>query len=310
MATSGKKKDSVFTRTDEKDPPFYYDGEWKDELPDGFGRLSSAKGEDYVGHFVQGKRSGHGQKRNPNGFAYDGMYVDNQPHGFGIARYSNWSVYAGEFVSGTRQGWGRSVGGSGVAKERYWPCGVEDSRSASAPPSRDDVLDKKGRLRKLDVYDGEWMHGARSGLGRMEWKRGDSYSGHWLGGRCEGPGTFTAADGTSWQGTWVQNTLTGDPCIVTLPEGTRYEGFFKLGALGIWSLLTKSSRSHLAPLPTGTGAIFYPNGITYRGDIVDGRRHGQGVGETSEGKVYHDGAWRDDFPQAAATCTDAAEPAP
>ena len=61
-----------------------------------------------------------------------------------------------------------------------------------------------------------------------------------------------------------------------------------LATLGIKKTLDfeKSMKTH--------ETVSYPNGAVYKGDLLDGLRHGKGVYESEAEEVYYDGWWEDD----------------
>lgn len=96
----------------------YYEGQWKEGLPHGYGCLQLNTGTYYEGNFEEGqagegegfyiypdgsykrgyfsqnlKLNGHGKFERPNGFRYVGRWVHDQPHGKGTEYYPNGCVY-------------------------------------------------------------------------------------------------------------------------------------------------------------------------------------------------------------------------
>ena len=106
-----------------------YEGEFKDNKREGYGKLIYEDGEYYIGEWLNDKKHGNGIEYYKNGnIKYDGNFVDNKfegkgkfinengeyyigewlnnnPHGKGKLYYKNGSIkYAGEFVDGESKG--------------------------------------------------------------------------------------------------------------------------------------------------------------------------------------------------------------
>ncbi len=54
-----------------------YDGEWKDDLPDGYGKHKMSDGSFYQGQFSKGVKFGKGKFYFDSGM-YDGQFVNDQ----------------------------------------------------------------------------------------------------------------------------------------------------------------------------------------------------------------------------------------
>lgn len=88
-----------------------YSGQFSESplLPDGFGIFMQNKsGAVYEGERRQGLRSGHGRLIQDNGLIYEGQWSENKPHGFGCVRYppkpgeNKCDVFSGIFVMSSR----------------------------------------------------------------------------------------------------------------------------------------------------------------------------------------------------------------
>jgi hypothetical protein len=109
-----------------------YEGEFADGIFDGEGKLTLYhSGDEYNGHFREGKKHGHGRYKFGNGDIYEGNYVDdnredencnihlasgatyrggikgNQFHGRGTLTRSNGDYYDGEYLDGKKHGKGK-----------------------------------------------------------------------------------------------------------------------------------------------------------------------------------------------------------
>lgn len=97
-----------------------YEGEMKDGLRHGYGKMTYAGGDIYIGDYRKDKRHGHGRYQFANGNVYEGDYVDNKRTGHGVLRYANGEVYEGEFLDGRRSGYGKYTFLNGDVREGNW----------------------------------------------------------------------------------------------------------------------------------------------------------------------------------------------
>jgi hypothetical protein len=213
----------AFVRTDWPNPSSYYDGAWANDVPHGYGRLfapNSSYGDSSVGCFKDGRREGHCHDISERLF-YDGLFIDNLRHGWGIMAFRNGSTYV---VLGKRCGWGHATSHVDATLGELWPVArtAQDvkllwgNQSDSVHVGLPSMSGAKP-INPLVEYWGEWQDHKRHGVGKMKWANGSTFVGQWF------EGNFTTK-GVKWQGTWRRNKLTHDPCVVTLPDGTRYQG--------------------------------------------------------------------------------------
>ena len=66
---------------------YSYEGEFKDNKPNGQGLFSSPSGKHYQGGFKDGKLNGYGVMIYPDGSRYEGQFKDDKRHGQGIMIY-------------------------------------------------------------------------------------------------------------------------------------------------------------------------------------------------------------------------------
>ena len=91
---------------------YRYEGEFKDNKPNGQGVFISPNGQRYQGGFKDGKLNGKGIMSYPDGRRYEGEYKDNIRDGYGIMSYQDeglyqeGSRYEGEFKNDKRDGQG------------------------------------------------------------------------------------------------------------------------------------------------------------------------------------------------------------
>jgi hypothetical protein len=174
---------------------------------------------------------------------------------------------------------------------------------------------RRGRKKfaNLDVYDGEFLDGAKHGLGRLAVYCGDVYQGEFENNMFHGTGIYT----------WSDHTIEETGVVVT---GKKYEGHWRDGKMhgkGAWILgkgqgsysgeFDKGAYHGFGTLKCGNGDSFegnwvrgLPGGVMKRtvaatGDIWDGvmrqgKRHGKGRQTFGQGRGYYEGDWERDKP--------------
>lgn len=60
-----------------------YDGEWKNDKREGWGRLTFPDGRAYEGQWVSGRMMGIGKLQYANGWTYEGEFYADMKHGDG-----------------------------------------------------------------------------------------------------------------------------------------------------------------------------------------------------------------------------------
>lgn len=162
-----------------------YTGPVKEGVRHGEGRLDWDNGDNYVGHFENGLRSGHGvMTEEKNKRKYEGSWKMSQRSGHGTQTFGNGDVYIGDFANDKFHGKG-------------------------------ELVTKSGK------YEGEFRDGLRHGFGVMAFKQSCRYEGQWVKGRMEGKGLYIWADSRRYEGQWVKGERTGEG-VLTMPNGERY----------------------------------------------------------------------------------------
>lgn len=155
-----------------------YNGEWKDDLKDGFGVFENIKTkEKYEGIFLKGYRR-KGKTFYKNGDVYDGYWGKHDKHrgvfpqGRGKIIYavtSEWDKkkeYDGEWKNGRKHGKGKMLYVNG------------------------------------DKYNGHWYYDRKNGFGRMDYKNGNKYFGEWANDENKGSGIMIYKNGDIYDGKW------------------------------------------------------------------------------------------------------------
>ena len=76
-----------------------YEGEFKNGLRDGHGRITLPSGTIKEGTFVKGQMTGEGTLTTEDGHSYSGHFVNNRMHGVGKLKMANGSSFEGWFVA-------------------------------------------------------------------------------------------------------------------------------------------------------------------------------------------------------------------
>jgi Uncharacterized protein conserved in bacteria len=167
-----------------------------------------------------------------------------------------------------------------------------------------------------------WVTDIKSGckIGYVSISSSTLVSANWNGpivdGKAQGRGTFTfvihGQDGTNpvaeGEGEMQAGLLDGK-VILRWSNGDSYEGTCKKG---LWNgkAVYKTTRGDsydgewLNNQPSGKGIYKWANGNRYEGDWLKGERNGQGILKDAEGKIIHDGQWKDGKPVVVGLKTD------
>lgn len=142
-----------------------YDGEFKDNVPDGQGTFNYVDGSVYNGMFAKGVRCGKGCLKLGDVLSYQGQWENDAMHGVGYL-IEDGNTYFGEFSAGKKQGKGKMTFQNGT------------------------------------VYEGDWSNDKRHGHGKCSYDNGDTYTGEWKDDKRNGQGKCKFADGTVFRGIW------------------------------------------------------------------------------------------------------------
>ena len=96
-----------------------YEGEWKEDKPDGEGKYFFKNKSSYKGNFREGLREGKGTMKYNNGDIYEGEWKEDVAEGYGIyyvKEDKEWRV--GNFVDGSLTGKGAILDENGDIKEK------------------------------------------------------------------------------------------------------------------------------------------------------------------------------------------------
>lgn len=130
-----------------------YKGNFKNDIQDGYGREENQEDNTvYEGEFKDGVKCGKGKLTYKDGTVYEGEFSDNVIHGKGIMKFANGREYEGEFKEG-------AMNGKGVFK---WEDGCKYvGEYLNGQKHGHGVF----YWNDNQYYDGMWMNGKQHGDG-------------------------------------------------------------------------------------------------------------------------------------------------
>ncbi|MFZ4099602.1 MAG: MORN repeat-containing protein [Chlamydiia bacterium] len=220
----------------------------------------------YCGQWQDGQRHGRGIQYYDDGTVYDCEWDRDVPHGHAKLTFPSGVVFEGAFVHGEVCGYGKKIYPNGGVYEGCW---------------KDSVRHGKGVMQYENgtVYEGQWKNDLMEGFGKLTISpSGTIYEGEFKADRMHGQGTLRYADGTVCEGEWKADQMHG--------QGTmRYAS--GMVYIGEWQDNRPHGQGRLTYSDGGVGEGHFVNGQLhhgyyrghggYRGEIVDGWRHGPGT---------------------------------
>jgi len=192
-----------------------YEGEWKNGLYSGIGRLVFAEDHMYEGEFKEGKFEGEGIYW-LEGFRYKGQWLLGYAHGAGLEVNEGKFSYEGEYIRGVKTGKGtmkfykegtyvgdfreNDLEGFGIRSwsdrlyTGYWHQGQ---------------MHGEGTLSYIsgERYEGGFVNDMKNGAGSLQFKSGEIFVGNWMNDQIAGPGELTLREGEVKIGTWTLEEL-------------------------------------------------------------------------------------------------------
>ena len=101
-----------------------YEGEWKDNQPNGQGKLTLADGGKYAGKWKDDQPHGQGKLTRPDGSKLIGQWKDGKQHGLFIFSDGNGSQITSEFKDGVKHG-KETIKKDGAVTETIYKDGKE-----------------------------------------------------------------------------------------------------------------------------------------------------------------------------------------
>lgn len=196
----------------------FYDGTWRNDKKDGYGRCVDARGCIYEGEFSKNCFEGIGSFLNPEtGVSYEGRWRNNMQEGFGVETWEDGSVFEGEYSEGLKNG-------KGIFK---WTNG-----SSYQGEFKGDQIDGYGVYVWADgrQYEGTWRNNQFHGQGTFEYPGKLVYKGGYFMDRKQGYGEMTKSNGEVYKGEWMQGERHGKGILVNR-DGSTVEGIWDKGKL-------------------------------------------------------------------------------
>ncbi|MCS2618500.1 hypothetical protein NXW11_11185 [Bacteroides thetaiotaomicron] len=256
-----------------------YEGEWKDGVPNGNGKMTYASGGIYIGNWLSGNKHGEGKMTYANGDCYEGNWSYNNKQGNGKMTYTSGDIYIGNWASDNKHGNGKTTYANGDCYEGNWNLGKRKGIGTMTYANgncykgnwEDGHYDDNGIMKYAngDVYEGEWKLEKPSGIGRMAYANGDIYEGSWRMGVRDGNGTITYTNGDSFECNYSNGILVSG--ILSRNNGDQYTAKW-------------------FDYKSGKGTIKYKNGDVYVGDFKDLLPDGEGK-LTDEDGLEKNGIW-------------------
>ncbi len=294
-----------------------YEGEWKDDMPNGMGKIFFRDGHAESGFWVNGvcafeqrpsdeeleaflkqqEYQAMQEQMQENGMAgeWGEGFVEAATvvkNGFSTEDYPGGERYEGEFLDGKRHGRGTMyypngdryegeyVDGKrhGMGTMYYAAGGVYAGRWENSKKSGHGTFESANK----DRYVGDFQDGAFCGQGTYYFSNGNVYEGEWLNSRRNGSGVMTFADGTKERQNWENGKkLSTEPFrefkSLQYKSGSYYEGE-----------VNGNNR------PDGIGSYTYAGVGQYEGTFTNGVREGIGTFVWLSGDSY-EGEWKQDM---------------
>ena len=197
-----------------------HEGSFVDDQPslvgEYYGQHISEDGSVYLGHWLDGREHGKGERRTKDGDIYMGDWSEGRPHGQGVRTYANGDRYEGPF----RQGMASGEGVKTFVNGSIYTGAFRDD----GPYGQGEQRDSNG-----DTYKGEWRDGLRNGYGVQTLNDGKIvYTGQWKDGVVHGTASYTNAEtGESYEGQFADGQKHGTGVYRdTRNGGSEYRGEF------------------------------------------------------------------------------------
>ena len=148
-----------------------FEGNYKNNLKDGFGKLTWVGGDIYEGNWKNDARNGYGKNTWVSGNVFEGNYKNNAREGLGKMTWVSGNVFEGIYKHGKRH-YGKLTFAAGNTYN-----GAMHPKSGKFHGTGI-MIWKSG-----NIYDGNWQNGKMHGKGKMIWKNGAIYDGNWKDGK-------------------------------------------------------------------------------------------------------------------------------
>ena len=279
-----------------KDSEKTYHGHWLSGKKHGHGVETWYSGRKYEGEWRSGLLHGHGHLISTSGCIYEGSFHTGTYHGQGTITYAR-GTYCGQWNHGTYHGHGRHVTDQGIYEGQFYynvrhgnGTFTDVRGNIFSGKWRKGLREGRGVHTTTDgTYTGDWAHDLQSGHGRWVSKRHGIYVGGWRRGKRHRKGTQIYNDGTTYNGWWSKGNKTGHG-VQTWPNGDCYVGFWFKDEYNGRGTLTLSGTTFTGEWEKGKReGIFIetlPTGEEYSGPWVNDVRHGTFQGGIGDKLLY------------------------
>ncbi|XP_070270444.1 radial spoke head 10 homolog B [Myotis yumanensis] len=247
--------------------------------------------ESYEGEKVHGLYQGEGFAVFQGGCTYRGMFSEGLMHGQGTYIWADGVKYEGEFVKNIPMNRGVYTWPDGSTYEGEVIDGMRNGfgvfKCSTQPVS----------------YIGHWCQGKRHGKGSIYYnEEGTScYEGDWVHNIKKGWGIRRYKSGNMYEGQWENNMRHGEGTMKWLTTNEEYSGQWENGVqngLGTHTWFLKRVPNTQYPLRNeyrgnfvdgcrhGHGKFYYASGAIYEGEWVSNKKHGMGRLTFKNGRVY------------------------
>lgn len=225
----------------------------------------------YTGHFSKGLFHNKGEFCwSSENITYEGDFDYGDITGKGEYKWSDGSTYLGEVKDGLRDGHGVFRNSAGQMYDGNWKLGKQHGQGKY-------WYDRSGSI----IYNGEWNMGFRNGYGTMRYNNGNTYEGYWSNNRKHGYGIMIWKDvGEIYSGQWKDDIPDGlGEYIWGCYESTAQRPTWKQHC-NIYRGDFVNGERH------GVGSFFYANGSQYSGQWCNGKKHGEGLFRFLDGRIF------------------------
>ena len=279
-----------------------YEGSWAHGKTNGFGKryyLSETdQRETYEGELKDGVFQGKGKLTWKNGTFYEGGFVNGKREGYGIRTFKEpLERYEGFWKEDAFEGQGLLLRTNGKKTEGIWKASLLEDGEGYVTYKDGSVFE--GTLRggkrvgfgkitfsekdKQKDYEGDWAEDQRCGRGVLHFKDGAVYEGEFKDNKFHGIGVYTYPESSSclrYEGSWEKDQMEGFGKLIFAEKDNRkdYEGEWKEGKR------------------CGRGVMHFKDGAVYEGEWKDNCFHGTGVYTYPESSscVRYEGSWEKD----------------
>ena len=177
------------------------------------GRLKFLNGDEYIGEFTDGSRTGFGTLTSVSGYKYTGNWVRSKMHGKGIMIFEDGTSLDGNWINGKAEGLGTLTYSSGKIYIGEFKA---------------DKFYGKGEIKYVNgsIYKGDFIDGRKSGRGTFSSEDGDIYTGGFKNGEKHGKGELILISGERYKGTWRADKKHGKGSLF-YANGDKYIGGWK-----------------------------------------------------------------------------------